>query len=397
MERSLKDEVKYLESQLQENPDSILFARLADAYVALGRIDDAIELCERGVRIHPDYLTGHFLLGDCYLKKRLFDQAEKELKLVISKDPGHIAAHREYGELMAQIGWHKPCEMAFEEIIRIDPINVNARQRLEELKRLFAQATKPVEKKQVEDRFKPREIDSDLFAKAVVDETGIDDDQTEADEEDFFQLPATEEQDQPDSQIEDEDASMDLLEDIFSDDNISDLDAAADQKKDQSTKPVSPDEGQELSDKDIFPQEEDFTEKESEGPAEPQSQPEYDPFFELNKMKQSEDSDEEEGFGTSPESIETESDNAETGDTSTPPISPLSARDDDISKEQEQLSSKKEKIVTPTLGEIYAAQRQYAKAISVYEMLLKKDPDNEIYLQKMALLQKKLEESQNDD
>lgn len=56
---------------------------------------------------------------------------------------------------------------------------------------------------------------------------------------------------------------------------------------------------------------------------------------------------------------------------------------------------KKEKIVTPTLGEIYAAQQQYAKAIGVYELLRKKDPNNEIYKKKIEYLQKKLEESQS--
>jgi hypothetical protein len=58
------------------------------------------------------------------------------------------------------------------------------------------------------------------------------------------------------------------------------------------------------------------------------------------------------------------------------------------------LQRKKEKIVTPTLGEIYAAQHQYAKAIGVYEILRKKEPDNELYKQKIEYLQKKLEESQ---
>ncbi len=55
----------------------------------------------------------------------------------------------------------------------------------------------------------------------------------------------------------------------------------------------------------------------------------------------------------------------------------------------------KEKFVTPTLGEIYAAQGQYAKAISVFEMLLKKNPDNEWYRQKLEYLRKKLQEEKN--
>ena len=52
----------------------------------------------------------------------------------------------------------------------------------------------------------------------------------------------------------------------------------------------------------------------------------------------------------------------------------------------------KEKFVTPTLGEIYAAQGQYAKAISVFEMLMKKNPENEWYRTKLEYLRKRLED-----
>ena len=98
MAKSIKEEIKYLESILAENPVSILFARLSDAYLQIDRVDDALELCERGVKNHPSYVTGHFILSKCYKKKKLFDQAERELKRVLLFDPKYLAAHREYGE-----------------------------------------------------------------------------------------------------------------------------------------------------------------------------------------------------------------------------------------------------------------------------------------------------------
>jgi tetratricopeptide (TPR) repeat protein len=47
--------------------------------------------------------------------------------------------------------------------------------------------------------------------------------------------------------------------------------------------------------------------------------------------------------------------------------------------ESESKDRTKEKFVTPTLGEIYAAQGQYEKAIDVFEMLSKRHPENEWY------------------
>lgn len=54
----------------------------------------------------------------------------------------------------------------------------------------------------------------------------------------------------------------------------------------------------------------------------------------------------------------------------------------------------KEKFVTPTLGEIYAAQGQYAKAINVFETLQKRHPENEWYASKLEYLRKRLADEQ---
>jgi tetratricopeptide (TPR) repeat protein len=55
----------------------------------------------------------------------------------------------------------------------------------------------------------------------------------------------------------------------------------------------------------------------------------------------------------------------------------------------------KGKFFTPTLGEIYTAQGQYAKAIAVFETLIKNNPENTLYKQKLEYLRKKLDEQQN--
>ncbi|MCK5149030.1 hypothetical protein KAR48_19905 [bacterium] len=49
-------------------------------------------------------------------------------------------------------------------------------------------------------------------------------------------------------------------------------------------------------------------------------------------------------------------------------------------------------IVSPTLGEIYTAQGQWAKAITIYERLLEKDPEKDAYKQKIQELTKKIDE-----
>ncbi|MDZ7369685.1 MAG: tetratricopeptide repeat protein [candidate division KSB1 bacterium] len=69
---------------------------------------------------------------------------------------------------------------------------------------------------------------------------------------------------------------------------------------------------------------------------------------------------------------------------------------DSRSEPEEEKSGRRAstKFITPTLGEIYASQGQYAKAIGVYENLLKNDPQNIVYRQKLEWLRQKLQEQQ---
>ncbi len=64
----------------------------------------------------------------------------------------------------------------------------------------------------------------------------------------------------------------------------------------------------------------------------------------------------------------------------------------DIRDEDSEKS--KDKFVTPTLGEIYAAQGQYEKAIEVFRVLAEKHPENEWYQTKLEYLQKKQQEDE---
>lgn len=72
------------------------------------------------------------------------------------------------------------------------------------------------------------------------------------------------------------------------------------------------------------------------------------------------------------------------------------AVEDKPSPEEAAESAEKEKegkLASPTLGEIYAAQGQYSKAIRVYETLIEKQPDDEErYRQKIDELKKKMKE-----
>ena len=55
-----------LQARLSHNPGSSSFAQLALLYLGQRKVQEAIDLCVRGLKAHPRYATGHLVLGKCY-------------------------------------------------------------------------------------------------------------------------------------------------------------------------------------------------------------------------------------------------------------------------------------------------------------------------------------------
>ena len=59
-------DIDFLSQKLSDNPQSPLFARLADLYLSKNQPAEALKLCEAGVQTYPSYSTGYVILGKCY-------------------------------------------------------------------------------------------------------------------------------------------------------------------------------------------------------------------------------------------------------------------------------------------------------------------------------------------
>jgi tetratricopeptide (TPR) repeat protein len=125
--------MEMLEARFLKNPKSILFARLADYYLQQNRVDEAVNLCKEGIKYHPYYITGNFILGKAYIAANEFEKAEEALKKVLAHDRQHLAAHELLAELMIKQGWENKAAVHYKEILKIDPLNHEVRQALSKL------------------------------------------------------------------------------------------------------------------------------------------------------------------------------------------------------------------------------------------------------------------------
>ena len=136
---------------LQRDPDSRVFAPLAEAYRKAGRLEEALETARGGVARHPAYASGRVALARAQLSLSQYDEAAGELEQAVAYAPENALAHRLLGEARRGLG---ECEAAFEAFARalaLNPEDAEARQAMAILEKqapggeASAPLTRPVE------------------------------------------------------------------------------------------------------------------------------------------------------------------------------------------------------------------------------------------------------------
>ncbi len=78
----------------QENPDSRVFAPLADLHRRLGRLKEAEDICREGIERHPYYAGGRVALAHILLDSARYDEALQEADAVVTYYPDNILARK---------------------------------------------------------------------------------------------------------------------------------------------------------------------------------------------------------------------------------------------------------------------------------------------------------------
>ncbi len=78
----------------QEDPSSRVFAPLAEAYRKAGLLDEAIDICRDGLRVHPNFIGGRVALARAFFDKKFYEDVVKELEPVVMDAPDNLIAQR---------------------------------------------------------------------------------------------------------------------------------------------------------------------------------------------------------------------------------------------------------------------------------------------------------------
>lgn len=126
--------LKKLQKICDQNPTSILFARLADGLLQQGEVTRAIEVCHRGLRYRPSYTTGYVVMGKCYLAAGHYEEARQAFQNVLQLDASHLVARWYMGKIALQLGRGDLALKYFEQAQARDPFSPELIEQIRKLK-----------------------------------------------------------------------------------------------------------------------------------------------------------------------------------------------------------------------------------------------------------------------
>jgi len=93
-----------LRRRVEKDPGSIAFAQLAEECRRARLLEEAVQVCRKGLGVHPGYLSARVTLGRALLELGHLDAAQVELETVLSAAPENLAATRALADLLHRQG-----------------------------------------------------------------------------------------------------------------------------------------------------------------------------------------------------------------------------------------------------------------------------------------------------
>ena len=126
----------------EKNRRSKIFASLAESYLKVDMLHPALEVCHKGVKLHPHFPNGHMALAKAYLAAQDVDNAIFELKKVIELSPENILAHKLLAKTLLEKGQNKLALRSFKMVLFLSPENAEAIEQIRNLERIISNENK---------------------------------------------------------------------------------------------------------------------------------------------------------------------------------------------------------------------------------------------------------------
>lgn len=130
MPGSSTTDLTQLEYEFATNPNSEAFIALAQAYLQKGRYVEAMVVCKRGIKTHPELAAGRFIMASIYRAQAKHQKAIDELNNLLKMHPNFAEAYELLGEVNEKLGKEDVAIQFFKKALDFNPDLQPAREAL---------------------------------------------------------------------------------------------------------------------------------------------------------------------------------------------------------------------------------------------------------------------------
>lgn len=119
--------------ELEKNPNSLIFASLAERFRQNGLTKQAIEIIDEGLERHPDFGSALVVKARCLFDLRRFADCLAILDQVLEENPENIKAEKLRSDLYLRLGQKQAALVSLDKVLRLAPSDRDAQKKRKEL------------------------------------------------------------------------------------------------------------------------------------------------------------------------------------------------------------------------------------------------------------------------
>jgi tetratricopeptide (TPR) repeat protein len=127
-----------LKRRLAAEPSSRLFIELAREYFESGQLEAAANVCNRGLKKHPSYLSARVLLGRVCFDMGRVEESREAMESVLAQAPDNLVARRVIAEICAEQGDDAGALERYRALLAFSPGDADTKKRIAQLEAKLA-------------------------------------------------------------------------------------------------------------------------------------------------------------------------------------------------------------------------------------------------------------------
>jgi predicted regulator of Ras-like GTPase activity (Roadblock/LC7/MglB family) len=119
----LDDRIAKCQKILDADPNSQIFAALAEAFRKRRQVDKALDVCRKGLEIHPDYASAYIVMAKIFMDQSNFEEADRQLQHAIRTGGRTRSSDILQSEILIKLGQREKARTILGKLQKSDPMN----------------------------------------------------------------------------------------------------------------------------------------------------------------------------------------------------------------------------------------------------------------------------------